>query len=188
MMTRAVLDACVLYPATLRDFMLWLAYDDVFFPLWSEEIRNEWIRNLLQKRPELKDKLERTRRVMNLHFPDSLVYGHESIMSKLQLPDSKDLHVLAAAIHAKAKYIITFDLAHFPNTILQNYNIEAVSPDEFVSLLIPIASPIIIDVARDNRLSLTCPPKTVDQYLATLERQRLPKTVAFLREHRDRIG
>jgi hypothetical protein len=49
---------------------------------------------------------------------------------------SKDWHVIAAAIHAQAKYIVTFDLKHFPKTVLQSHNIEAVSPDEFVQRLI----------------------------------------------------
>jgi len=34
-----------------------------------------------------------------------------------------------------------------------------------------------------HRAFLIRPPKTMDEYLATLEKQRLPQTVAFLREH-----
>jgi hypothetical protein len=40
---------------------------------------------------------------------------------------------------------------------------------------------------RNHRLNLTRPSKTIEEYLATLEKQGLSKTVAFLREHKDDI-
>jgi len=104
----AVLDACVLYSATLRGFLLRLAENGLFKPFWSEDIHDEWLRNLLRNRPDLiPEKLERTRRNMDVHFPDSLVQGYTTIVPTLQLPDMNDRHVLAVAIHAKAKYIVT---------------------------------------------------------------------------------
>jgi len=187
-MISAVLDACVLYSAALRDFLLRLARSEAFSPFWSETIRDEWIDSLLQKRPDLKrEQLERTRQEMDNHFPHSLVQGYEAIIPMLQLPDLKDRHVLAAAIHAETRYIVTFNLTDFPNTVLHSYNIEAVSPDEFVQRLIPTTSPLIIESARNHRLNLTRPPKMVEEYTATLNKQGLPKTVAFLREHKDSL-
>lgn len=57
----AILDACVLYPASLRDLLLSLARDGLYHARWSEEIETEWVRNLLLKRPELDaDRLRRT--------------------------------------------------------------------------------------------------------------------------------
>jgi hypothetical protein len=103
-MTSAILDACVLYSASLRDFLLRLAEKGLFHPRWSEEIRNEWIRNLLQNRPDLKrEKLERTCRNMDTSFPKSLVCGYEFITPTLTLPDPKDRHVLATAIPAQTR-------------------------------------------------------------------------------------
>jgi len=49
----AVYDACVLYPAPLRDFLMWLALSGRFRARWSREIHAEWQRNLLAKRPDL---------------------------------------------------------------------------------------------------------------------------------------
>ena len=49
----AVLDACVLYPAPIRDILLNLADLDIYSPKWSEIIQEEWIRNLLENRPDL---------------------------------------------------------------------------------------------------------------------------------------
>ncbi len=57
-----VYDACVLYPAPLRDFLVRLATKGLFAARWTDEIHAEWSRNLLQRRPELDpDQLPRTR-------------------------------------------------------------------------------------------------------------------------------
>jgi predicted nucleic acid-binding protein len=187
-MISAVLDACVLYPASLRDFLLRLASAELFVPYWSENIRNEWIDSLLRKRPDLnREQLERTRREMNIYFPSSLVWGYESIIPTLQLPDPKDRHVLAVAIFAKAEYIITLNLSDFPNTILRSYHIESVSPDEFVLRLIHQNPNRVLMAVNKHRSCLLRPPKTADEYLATLEKQGLFQTVAFLREHVDDV-
>jgi len=49
--------------------------------------------------------------------------------------------------------------------------------------LIQIDPKRVLQAVKSHRLSLTRPPKTVDEYLTTLEKQGLIKTVAFLREH-----
>ena len=50
----ALFDACVLYPAPLRDLLMWLALTDLFNAKWTDEIHDEWIRNVLADRPDLK--------------------------------------------------------------------------------------------------------------------------------------
>ena len=184
----AIIDADVLYSAALRDFLLWLADGQLFTPYWSNEIHEEWIRNLLKNRPELKrENLERTRRNMDSRFPKALVGGYESIIPTLKLPDQGDRHVLAAAIHAEAGSIITFNLKHFPKAALEPYGIEAMSPDKFVLRLIQEKANLVLIATKIHRANLTRPPKTVDEYLATLEKQKLTKTVAFLREHKTEL-
>ena len=64
-MTAAVLDACVLYPAALRDLWMHLAVRSVFQPKWTPRIQEEGIRNVLADRPDLKpEPLARTRALM----------------------------------------------------------------------------------------------------------------------------
>lgn len=43
----AVYDACVLYPAPLRDLLLQLATTGIFQAKWSGKIHDEWMRNVL---------------------------------------------------------------------------------------------------------------------------------------------
>ena len=187
-MIKVVLDACILYSAPLRGLLLSLASNGMFAPFWSEEIQNEWARNLLQNRTDLtRESLERTHRNMSFHFPNGLVRGYASIVPTLTLPDPKDRHVLAVAIHAKAEYIVTFNLRDFPKAALQPYGIQTTSPDEFALRLIHDEPYHVLVAVRKHRLSLKNPPKTVDEYLETLEKQGLPKTVAFLREHESDI-
>ena len=188
MMIKAVLDACVLYPAPLRDLLLSLADAKLIQPYWSEEIQNEWTRNLLRNRPDLKrESLDRTCRRMDLHFPDGLVHGYESIIPTLTLIDSKDRHVLAVAIHVKAMNIVTFNLKDFPQSALLPYQIIAVSPDELTMRVIEYDAKETLAAVAKHRANLSRPPKTADEYLATLVKQGVPKTVAFLREHIDEI-
>nr|WP_244508076.1 PIN domain-containing protein [Mesorhizobium sp. ORS 3428] len=66
---------------------------------WTEEIHDEWIRNLLRDRPDLKpEQVYRTRDLMNRAVPDCLVDGYQELLPSLALPDENDRHVLAAAI------------------------------------------------------------------------------------------
>jgi hypothetical protein len=43
----AIYDACVLYPAPLRDLLLRLALTDLFRARWTTDIHDEWMRQVL---------------------------------------------------------------------------------------------------------------------------------------------
>lgn len=75
-----VYDACVLYPAPLRDFLIRLAAAGLFAAKWTERIHDEWTRSLLAQRPELSDRLPRTRELMNRAIPDCLIQGYEPLI------------------------------------------------------------------------------------------------------------
>ena len=44
-----VYDACVLYPAPLRDLLMRLALTDLFKAQWTNDIHEEWINALLRE-------------------------------------------------------------------------------------------------------------------------------------------
>ena len=85
-----------------------LAVTGLFRAKWSVDVHEEWISNLLKNRHDLtRDKLERTRMLMDKHAIDALVIGYEDLIPGLQLPDPNDRHVLAAAIRGQANVIVT---------------------------------------------------------------------------------
>jgi predicted nucleic acid-binding protein len=179
-----ILDACVLFPAPLRDFLMHLALSDIFSARWTEEIHAEWIRNVLKMRPDLTEKqLNCTKDLMNSHVRDCLVEHYENLTDKLILPDENDRHILAAAIKANAEYILTFNLKDFPADVLQSYKIKAISPDNFLSNLFD-KNPENFRSAFERQLkSLKNPPKTSDELLEILEKQHLSKTVKKLKNY-----
>lgn len=183
-----VYDACVLYPAPLRDFLMQLALTDLFRAKWTQRIHEEWISNLLSNRPDLtRERLERTRDLMNLHVRDCLVDNYEHLENEIQLPDTDDRHVLAAAIKARADAIVTFNLKDFPQEVLEKYDIEAMHPDDFIFSQVGLSSAAVCGAAKRCRQRLANPPRSVDEYLSTLESQGLPQAVSALRWYSELI-
>jgi hypothetical protein len=119
--------------------------------------------------------------------PDPLVTGYESRIPSIALPDADDRHVLAAAIQCGADVIVTFNLRDFPREILRPYGIVALHPDQFIMQQWGKSPELACKAAKQQRASLKNPPLTVDEYLASLQRQGLAQTVARLREHADAI-
>lgn len=180
-----VLDACVLYPAPLRDLLMQLTLADLFRARWSDQIHDEWMRNLLANRPDLtREKLEKVRDLMNAHARDALVSGHDALIDLIQnCPDADDRHVIAAAYHCRADAIVTFNLKDFPEIALAPYGLEVIHPDDFVRYQFDLDLAKVLDAVRTCRARLKNPPKSVHDYLDTLEAQSLPKTVAELRRY-----
>jgi predicted nucleic acid-binding protein len=175
-------DACVLYPAPLRDLLMHLALTGLFRAKWSADIHEEWIENLLAARPDLsRVQLQRTRRLMDTHVLDSLVEGYAPLIESLSLPDPNDRHVLAAAITGEANIIVTFNLNDFPEASLQPHDIEAWHPDVFITYLIDLEPAIVCAAIKQHRCSLRNPPKSAEEYLVIIGRQGLTRTVARLR-------
>jgi hypothetical protein len=128
-----ILDACVLYPAPLRDLLMELAAGGLFRAKWTDEIHDEWTRNVLKDRPDLTPhQLARTRQLMDGAIMDPKVTGYERLIPSIALPDPHDRHVVAAAIRCSADAIVTFNLKDFPKDLLSEFDIEVQHPDEFI--------------------------------------------------------
>jgi len=167
--TVALLDACVLYPPSLRDLLMRVAVVGVYEPRWTEEIHDEWTRNVLADNPKVTPaQLDRTRRLMNQTISNGLVSGHEALISTLSLPDANDRHVLAAAIKAGAPVIVTFNLSDFPAAVLQAHGIRPAHPDLFLSSLFDDDPALFLRAVQTHRTSLHHPPKDAAGYVQTL--------------------
>jgi len=119
---------------------------------------------------------------MNATVPDCLITDYEHLTEKLELPDPKDRHVLAAAIVARADVIVTYNLKDFPAAILAPYEIEAQHPDEFILCQIDLHPGLIFKWIKAHRESLKNPPKNINEYLALLQNAQLTQTASRLQE------
>ena len=170
-----VYDACVLYPARVRNILMQIAVSELVKAKWTREIEREWISNLLEKRPDLTlDKLNKTAALMERVVPDCIVENYESLTEVLELPDPNDRHVLAVAIHCDAQVIVTFNTKDFPSEALMPYNIEAVHPDTFLINQYDLSNVEVIKAVKAIRGRLRKPKLSAEAYLESLELTNLP--------------
>ena len=178
----ALFDSCVLYPAPLRDLLLHLAVTKLFRAKWTEQIHQEWISGLLEKRPDLsREKLERTKRLMNQYAEESIVDNYQSLIDAIKLPDMDDCHVVAAAIKSNAAVIVTYNGKDFPEDVLKPYAIDVQHPDTFISHLLDLNPGMVCIAVKRQRSNLQNPPRTIREFLDTLESLALTQTVSKLR-------
>ena len=172
----AVLDACVLYSAPLRDILLNLAEQGIYDPKWSEIITNEWFSNLLKNRPDLKEEsLKRTISFMEKKFEDANVTNFDHHIPTIQLPDPDDKHAVACAIQCEAKIIVTKNLKDFPAEELEKFGIIAQHPDDFICDLFESDKEAAIIAFKKQLESLKNPPVTKEELLEIFKRNDLPK-------------
>src|SRR5699024_12325541 len=103
-MFAAVLDTSVLWPSLQRDFLLSLAAEGAYRPLWSEAILDELVSHEAQKltgrgwKGSAADAAaQRLIDRMSQAFDDALVADWQALQGSYDLPDPDDEHVLAAA-------------------------------------------------------------------------------------------
>lgn len=172
-------DANVLYSSALRDLLMQLAVDGTIVLRWSDAVQDEWTTAVLRDRPDLVARLRRTRLVMAENLPDACVTGYGDLVPTLTLPDPADRHVLAAAVHAEADALLTFNLKDFP-VDAEHHRPVTVHPDEFLVTLIS-AAPDRVRLAVHQILDrLKTPPLSVDQYCAALSRIGLKKSAQLV--------
>jgi predicted nucleic acid-binding protein len=152
---------------------------------WTDTILEEWIRNLLENRPDLtRERLERTKAKMIEAIPDSLVEISATLSEQLELPDPDDRHVLAAAIQAEAQVIVTMNVKDFPSSVLGKYDVETRTPDAFIAELLNNEPLAVLQAVKGQRERLKNPPQSVDEFLSTLKRQGLIVSVSLMEPYR----
>ena len=175
-----VLDTCVLYPAHLRDTVLRLAERGLYRPLWSADIVEELVRNLVDAgiAPAVVDRLVGE---MRSAFPDAEVTGYRSLVDGLSC-DPKDRHVLAAAVRADAAAIVTFNTGDFPSASIEPFELEVIDPDDFLLDLLDLAPAAVVDEVRRQAAANRRAPITVPDLLDALRTAGVPAFVDALRQ------
>jgi predicted nucleic acid-binding protein len=178
-----VLDACVLFPFTLRDTLLRIAEARLYQVRWTDEILEEVRRNLIKTNQATEDNALRLVRVMNEVFKSAPVTDYVPFIAAMT-NDPKDRHVAAAAVACQADIILTFNLRHFPRASLSPFGIKAQSPDTFLCNLLAAYPKEIPQILQNQAQEYRKPPMTLDELLTILAKQ-VPRFVKLLRQHLD---
>lgn len=176
---KAVLDTNVIYPIIIRDLLFWFAHYDLYTPKWSENIFDEW-KNVMIRRGVPENLAISRINIANKAFPDALVHNYEGIIESIQLPDSKDRHVLAAAIKTNAELIVTNNLRDFPVTYVSSFGISAKSADEFCTDIIDLNQEKALAAFKELVHNKRKPPLNEFQVLDLLRKAGLPETADYL--------
>ncbi|HTA22848.1 MAG TPA: PIN domain-containing protein [Terriglobales bacterium] len=148
----AVLDACVLVPASLCDLLLRLAEEPAMYrPLWSEQIMAEMSKALRTKLGRNVSEVEYRRKQMNIAFPEAIVSVPPELLRTVEcIPDKDDRHVLAAAVMARANAIITQNTRHFPKECLDKYGVLCQTADDFLVHQYHLCEQLVLDKLDDQ--------------------------------------
>jgi PIN domain len=150
-------------------------------PFWSNEIHDEWTRNLLRNRSDLtKKQIQRTRDCMDEFFPQAVVKVEKQFVDSLYLRDRTDIHVLATAIAAKARFIVTYNLKDFPRAHLLEHGVHAIHPDVLCTALIVDNQYLALESFMNQVRRLQQPPISEEKVIEALARCQLKQTATLL--------
>jgi len=132
LLLRVILDANVLAYAALGKLLIGLARNHrLFEPYWSEEVLAEVLRTCTR----LDRRGAQGAREHLVHIQEGFLDALQTDLEPL-IPqctnDPKDRHVLAAAIKAEARVIVTFNQRHFSPEHLEQWGIVAMNPNDFL--------------------------------------------------------
>ncbi len=190
---KAVLDASVLFPFTLRDALLRSAeivLDDagdeiltLYSPLWSDLILDEMTRNIVEAGHATHEQMTHLVNEMTSAFPEAMVPPAEiKALESSMTNNPKDRHVLAAAVAANAEVVVTFNLKHFPPEACEAVGVEAIDPDRFLCDLHDLAPNEIREAIEAQAGALTKGRKTFDELLDDHLVKLVPSFVDRLRQ------
>ncbi|HEY5857326.1 MAG TPA: PIN domain-containing protein [Aldersonia sp.] len=188
-MYRAVLDTCALVPGLQRDFLLQLATEEAYAPIWGSGILFEldYVLAGLHAKRGVANSNERRRHLfdqMRRAFPGSEIDAPKDIDYAYNLNDPDDGHVAHAAIIGKADAIVTDDTrAGFRIAAsLAEANVEIVYPNQFaantVSARPQAGVQALVEMSKRRRNPAQSPAEILDELV---ERYDMTETADVLR-------
>lgn len=182
-----VLDANVLYPASLRDTLLRLASASFFIPVCSDQILDEVERNIVNDGRATPESARRLRAAMTALFEDAWIEDHTIRELEPAMGNNpKDRHVLAAAVASEAQTIVTQDLPGFPDASVEPYGIQVQHPDEFLLGLYGLHPELTARTIDAQAAALHKPPLTTWEVLDALTAAGVPSFADAIRTHERR--
>lgn len=175
-----VLDACVLYPAHLRDTLLRLAEGKLYDARWSKDILDELERSLLRSGIN-PTSVAYTIAEMQRSFSEAEITGYQSLITSMTC-DPKDRHVLASAARGKVSAIVTFNLKDFPKSSLDPYEVDVIHPDHFLLDLLDLEPMQVTEDIIQQAVTNKRPPNTLRELLDALAKAGAPSFADTIRQ------
>ena len=183
----AFVDACVLAKSLPRNLVLTLAEAEFFRVRWSRPIMDETkraIERMLAAKPDAAKRAAQACDAMERAFEDAMVDGFDRFLPVCAvLPDQNDIHVLAAAIKTRADVLVTDNLKHFPENVLETFNMEVRSADEFIADTVALDEGRAVAAIGRMRQDSRRPPLTAEKLLLTMEARGLLQTADALKPY-----
>ena len=152
-----LLDACVLVPMPLADTLLRLAAcPRLFQAKWSDQIMVEVSRTLQEKFRLPAQKAIYRESEIRRYFPEAWVCDYEDLIPAMT-NHPKDRHVLAAAVRARVKVIVTYNIKDFPRSSLAPYSITAQGPSEFLKSVYDMAPSAVMQALETQAAAIGQP-------------------------------
>jgi PIN domain len=173
-MFAALLDTSVLWPSLQRDFLLSLAVEGLYRPLWStailDELRYHEAQKLVGRGHDPALAVQRARRLvdrMSTAFDDAVVVDWESLEGMFGLPDVNDEHVVAAALVGAADVIVTSNLKDFPPQQIPR-PLMVISPAQFAAETVAVSPYVAYRAVMGMASRFVRPSSSVDEILDRL--------------------
>jgi hypothetical protein len=137
-----VIDACALMSTVIRRLLLRLAQRQVFIPVWSARIGDEWRRNAARLWSIPPEKLTEEWDAMNQAFPKADAGDYAAYETGLRYSDAKDWHVIAAGLASRARCglqrtpeltVVTWNLKDFNRSELRRQGMGVYAPDRLLT-------------------------------------------------------
>lgn len=174
-MFRAVLDTCALVPGLQRNFLLQLAAEDAYAPLWGSGILFEldYVLARLDAKHGREGSEERRRHLleqMQHAFPGALINAPKDRRYDYGLDDEGDGHVAHAALIGTADAIVTDDSrAGFTTSpVLSEAGVDVVTPREFAANTVAAHPDAGLRALVALSRRMTTPPQTPQEVLDDL--------------------
>ncbi|MCR2800218.1 PIN domain-containing protein [Microbacterium sp. zg-Y818] len=174
-MYRAVLDTVVLVPGLQRDFLLQLAAEGAYTPLWGSGILHEldYVLEALHERRSVTSSAARRAHLleqMQKAFPGALVEAPKNRQYSYDIDDPDDGHVVHASIIGNADALVTGDKrAGFEaSTALEEAEVEVVDAATFAANCVSAHLDAGIGAVQAMSLRSQSPHRTPREILAEL--------------------
>lgn len=186
-MYRVILDTCALVPGRQRDFLLQLATEEAYAPLWGTGILFELDYVLarldtLREPAEAHAYRERLFQQMGAAFPGATILAPKDRTYHYTLDDPDDGHVAHAAIIGKADAIVTDDSRAGFTTApdLVEAHIQIVTPARFAANTVAAHPAAGLRAVRKMSARMKTPPLSPEQVLDELRERYQMDEVADL--------